>query len=59
MSRAFVKEVEYEINDLPDRPVSTARLSQSCLPESCSGFSATLTTMAFDHSSLRWLEINT
>ena len=22
-------------------------------------FSATLTTMAFDHSSLRWLEINT
>ena len=23
MSRAFVKEVEYEINDLPDRPVST------------------------------------
>jgi transcription elongation GreA/GreB family factor len=22
MSRAFVKEVEYEINDLPDRPVS-------------------------------------
>ena len=23
MSRAFVKEVEDEINDLPDRPVST------------------------------------
>jgi transcription elongation GreA/GreB family factor len=23
MSRAFVKEVEYEISDLPDRPVST------------------------------------
>jgi hypothetical protein len=23
MSRAFLKEVEYEINDLPDRPVST------------------------------------
>src|ERR1017187_7026837 len=29
-----------------------ARLSQSCLPESCSGFSATFTTVAFDHSSL-------
>src|SRR5450759_3983266 len=36
-----------------------ARLSQSCLPESCSGFAATFTTVAFDHSSLRWLEINT
>ena len=36
-----------------------ARLSQSCLPESCPAVSATLTTMAFDHSSLRWLEINT
>src|ERR1035437_1514512 len=35
-----------------------ARLSQSCLPESCSGFSATFTTVTFDHSSLRWLEIN-
>jgi hypothetical protein len=23
MSRAFVKEVEHEIDDLPDRPVST------------------------------------
>jgi hypothetical protein len=47
-------------------PISTlqkrfacARLSQSHLPESCSGFSATFTTMAFDHSSLRRFEINT
>ena len=36
-----------------------ARLSQSCLPKSCSDFSATFTTIAFDDSSLRWLEINT
>ena len=36
-----------------------ARLSQSCLPNSCPGFSATFTTVAFDHSSLRWLEIST
>ena len=36
-----------------------ARLSQSYLPESCSDFSATFTTMAFDHSSLRWFEIST
>jgi tripartite-type tricarboxylate transporter receptor subunit TctC len=35
------------------------RLSQSCLPESCPDFSATFTTMAFNLSSLRWLEINT
>jgi hypothetical protein len=35
-----------------------ARLSQSYLPESCSDFSATFTTVAFDHSSLRWFEIN-
>src|ERR1700694_2467020 len=47
------------------KPISTlhrrfacARLSQSYLPESCSDFSATFTTMAFDHSSLRWFEIN-
>src|SRR6516162_3991347 len=36
-----------------------ARLSQSYLPKSCSDFSATFTTIAFDDSSLRWLEINT
>src|SRR6266851_5232014 len=36
-----------------------ARLSQSYLPKSCSDFSATFTTMAFDHSGLRWFEINT
>src|SRR6202045_4636977 len=35
-----------------------ARLSQPCLSESCSDFSATFTTIAFDDSSLRWLEIN-
>jgi hypothetical protein len=32
-----------------------ARLSQFCLPDSCSGFSATFTTVTFDHSSLRCL----
>src|ERR1700736_3271138 len=32
-----------------------ARLSQSCLSKSCSDFSATFTTIAFDDSSLRWL----
>src|ERR1700731_878247 len=36
-----------------------ARLSQSYLPKSRSDFSATFTTIAFDNSSLRWLEINT
>ena len=36
-----------------------ARLSQPCLTGSCPAFSATFTTLAFDHSSLRWLEINT
>ncbi len=41
------------------RRFTCVRLSQSCLPESCSGFSATFTTIAFDDSSLRWLEINT
>ena len=41
------------------RRFTCVRLSQSCLPESCSGFSATFTTIAFDNSSLRWLEINT
>src|SRR5499433_2780178 len=36
-----------------------ARLSRPCLPESCSGVSATLTTTALDRSSLRWLGIST
>src|ERR1700738_167501 len=34
-----------------------ARLSQSYLPKSRFDFSATFTTIAFDNSSLRWLEI--
>jgi hypothetical protein len=41
------------------RRFACARLSQSYLSKSSSDFSATFTTMAFDHSSLRWLEINT
>src|SRR5215467_6139673 len=32
-----------------------ARLSRRCLTGSCPDFSATFTTMAFDHSSLQWL----
>ena len=36
-----------------------ARLSQLYLPKSRSDFSATSTTIAFDDSSLRGLEINT
>jgi len=36
-----------------------ARLSQSYLSKSRFDFSATFTTVAFDDSSLRWLEINT
>ncbi|MEA2920026.1 MAG: hypothetical protein QOJ15_12107 [Bradyrhizobium sp.] len=41
------------------RRFAYARLSQPCLPESRPGVSATLTTIAFDDSSLRWFEINT
>src|SRR6266478_10157623 len=41
------------------RRFTCVRLSQSCLSESCSDFSATFTTVAFDDSSLRWLEIST
>ena len=47
-------------------PISTllqrfacARLSQSCLTEILFRSSATFTTIAFDDSSLRWLEIST
>jgi hypothetical protein len=36
-----------------------ARLSRPCLTGSSPDFSATFTTMAFDHSSLRWLGIST
>jgi len=36
-----------------------ARLSQPCLTGSRPDVSATFTTIAFDDSSLRWLEINT
>src|ERR1022692_111831 len=36
-----------------------ARLSQSYLSESCPDVSATFTTIAFDDSSLRWMEPRT
>ena len=36
-----------------------ALLSQPCLTGSRPAVSATLTTIAFDNRSLRWLEINT
>jgi hypothetical protein len=39
--------------------VEERSISQPCLPESCSDFSATFTTIAVDNSSLRWLEIST
>ena len=39
--------------------IACARLSRPRLPESRSGFSATFTTIAFDDSSLRWLETST
>src|SRR5262245_23351899 len=41
------------------RRFACARLSQPCLPESCPDVSATFTTIDFDDSSLRWLEIDT
>ena len=37
------------------RRFACARLSQPCLRKSCPGVSATLATIAFDNSSLRWL----
>jgi hypothetical protein len=46
------------LSTLPQR-FACARLSQPCLTGSRPDFSATFTTVAFDHSSLRWLEINT
>ena len=45
-----------QLSTLP-KQFACARLSRSCLPGSMSGFSATLTTMAFDHSRSRWLGI--
>jgi hypothetical protein len=42
-----------------DESASCARLSQPCLPGSCPDVSATFTTVAFDNSSLRWLEAST
>src|SRR6202035_2847425 len=46
------------ISTLPQR-FACARLSRPCLPGSCPDVSATFTTVAFDDSSLRWLEIST
>ena len=37
------------------RRFTCVRLPASCLPGSCPDFSATLTTIAFDDSSLQWL----
>ena len=44
---------------LRDQRFACARLAQPCLPESSPDVSATFATIAFDNSSLRWLEINT
>ena len=56
----------WSLPTMATNPISTllqrfacARLPQPCLTGSCPDFSATLTTIAFDDSSLRWLEINT
>ena len=61
--RVDAAEVEAEAKRLAAVPFlqrfACARLSQPCLSESCSDFSATFTTIAFDNSSLRWLEIST
>src|ERR1700758_126313 len=46
------------ISTLPQR-FACARLSRPCLPGSCPDVSATFTTVAFDDSSLRQLEIST
>src|SRR4030095_15772214 len=48
--------IVYVISTLHQR-FAYARLSQPRLPKSCFDFSATRTTVAFDHSSLRWLGI--
>jgi len=48
-------DIAYGISTL-HRRFAFARLSQPCLPGSRPGVSATLTTIAFDDSSLRWLE---
>ena len=39
------------------RRFACARLSQPCLPGSCPNVSATLPTVAFDHSRSRWFGI--
>jgi hypothetical protein len=41
------------------RRVAETHIFRPCLPESCPGVSATLTTTALNRSSLRWLEIGT
>jgi hypothetical protein len=46
------------LSTLPQR-FTCVRLPHTHLTESCSAFSVTLTTMAFDHSSLRWFEAST
>jgi hypothetical protein len=63
---AAISSIRVRTRPMATNPISTllqqfacARLSQPCLPESCPDFSATFTTIAFDDSSLRWLEINT
>jgi hypothetical protein len=63
---AAVSTIRVRTRPMATNPLSTrhqrfacARLSQSYLPKSRSDFSATFTTIAFDDSSLRWLEINT
>jgi hypothetical protein len=62
-----IAESEFSVQQYAGKPhvrfcagaCDETHVSQPSLSKSCSDFSATFTTIAFDDSSLRWLEINT
>ena len=49
----------YSANEAPEADLEPAGLPAGVRLHVWSGRAATFTTVAFDHSSLRWLEINT
>jgi hypothetical protein len=58
MGQPSVLTSSNRFSTLPQR-FACARLSRPYLPRSYPDVSATFTTIAFDDSSLRWLEIST
>jgi hypothetical protein len=59
MKEMMMLDEVHSANEAPEADLEPAGLPAGVRLHVWSGRAATFTTVAFDHSSLRWLEINT